>query len=434
MSKTGLILAGHGSHISPNTAGRVWELVDRLRAEGVADEIAAAFWKEMPSFHQVLGTLTADDVTIVPVFTARGYFTEVVIPAEMGLQTTQTWRALRYTAPVGEHPLLTEIVYDRVVEWLDRTNTPPADVTVAVVGHGTQRNSQSRTLAEDQAAVLRSKNLVRDVVAVYLDDVPNIRDVYAMTATSALLVVPFFMTAGSHTSIDIPERLGLESGQITGQVAGRSVCCTLPVGLDESLYDVVRSLAGAAFYPRQNTSSWDCFPGAGRDDFIHAVYAAGTLILGDLEVTPNRIYRAGDADANIHLDSPAALRRWCREDPFRPLSTAAGLPSGWYVEIDTPDMLHAVVETLYPGAVADWARYQRKSFRTSTLHETAIRQTGILRDVDQLNTAQQTSLIAQICTGCVRHPTWFHGVSPAGAIPCPEPCNFWLSVTKGVFQ
>ena len=116
-----LVLAGHGSHISPNTAGILWTLVDELRALGVADEITAAFWKEAPSFHQVFDTLTADDVTIVPLFTARGYFTLTVIPAEMNLDgavTVRDGRTIRYTRPLGDHQHLSQIVRTRVEQAL----------------------------------------------------------------------------------------------------------------------------------------------------------------------------------------------------------------------------------------------------------------------------------------------------------------------------
>ena len=43
MPNTALVLAGHGSHLSPDTAGVVWEQVDKLRALKVADEVTAAF-------------------------------------------------------------------------------------------------------------------------------------------------------------------------------------------------------------------------------------------------------------------------------------------------------------------------------------------------------------------------------------------------------
>ena len=78
-----LVLAGHGSQVSPQTAGSVWRQVDRLRAMGVADEVTAAFWKEPPSFAQALDALVSDDAYVVPCFTAEGYFSKQVLPAEM---------------------------------------------------------------------------------------------------------------------------------------------------------------------------------------------------------------------------------------------------------------------------------------------------------------------------------------------------------------
>src|SRR5579864_5442209 len=119
--RTALVLAGHGSHLSPETAGVVWQHVDTLRRSGVADEVSAAFWKEAPSFHDVFRTLTADDITVVPLFTARGYFTQTVIPAEMGLTgvvTQRNGRIIRYTSPLGEHPLIAHFGIQRVKQGL----------------------------------------------------------------------------------------------------------------------------------------------------------------------------------------------------------------------------------------------------------------------------------------------------------------------------
>ena len=85
MSEVALILAGHGSHVSPTTAGLVWGYVDRLRLLGVAAEITACFWKEPPSYSQVIHTVASQNVVVVPVFTAQGYFADDVLPSEMGL-------------------------------------------------------------------------------------------------------------------------------------------------------------------------------------------------------------------------------------------------------------------------------------------------------------------------------------------------------------
>ena len=117
MSGVALVLAGHGSHISAETAGVVWRYVDRLRQMGVADEITACFWKEQPALSRVLESVAADEVVIVPVFTAQGYFTRDVLPAEMSLTGALTLRGKRrihLTPPIGEHALLDAIVDARL--------------------------------------------------------------------------------------------------------------------------------------------------------------------------------------------------------------------------------------------------------------------------------------------------------------------------------
>ncbi|HVU10367.1 MAG TPA: hypothetical protein VHD90_03775, partial [Phototrophicaceae bacterium] len=91
--------------------------------------------------------------------------------------------------------------------------------------------------------------------------------------------------------------------------------------------------------------------------------------------------------------------------------------------IDKRPQIHAVVETIYPGAVADWAR--RESLAITSLETLAARQTGMYRRVDQLSNEQRTKLVEQVCERCVRHPTWFDGTREP--IPCAEACNWWLS-------
>ena len=174
---TALVLAGHGSHISPNTAGLIWQYVDALREQGVADEITAAFWKEPPFFHTVLHTLTALDVTIVPIFTANGYFTQTVLPNEMALDGSSTQvegRTIRLTPPLGTHPQIRRLVEERVQDALDHYRLDPSKVTIALIGHSTRRNPTSKAATEAHAAHLRTLYPTSQVEAVYLDDDPSI--------------------------------------------------------------------------------------------------------------------------------------------------------------------------------------------------------------------------------------------------------------------
>ncbi len=427
--KTALVLAGHGSHISPDTAGVVWEQVDKLRALGVADEVTAAFWKETPSFHQVIDTLIAEDVTIVPLFTAQGYFTRTVIPAEMGLEgavTQRDGRTLRYTPTLSEHPYLSLVVQQRIAGALAEGGADPADAAVAIIGHGTRRSLESRRATEEQADYVRE--MAAESIAVFLDDLPSIPDIYSLTTRPVIIAVPFFLALGSHATIDVPGELGLAPGASSGRVNGRLVYYTLPVGvggdLDQAILELARD-SGSPIREPQPGSAWDGFPSVGREPLIEAVRAAGWIEFGQLTLSLHEV-RPTEFDFErpmIEFDQPGALRDHLRRDPFRPLATSTDLPRDWIVRITRRAQIHAVVETVYPGAVADWA--QRESLTVTSLEALAARQTGMYRQIDQLADSKRAETVEQVCGECVRQPTWFDGAREP--IPCAEACNRWLS-------
>ncbi len=428
---TALVLVGHGSHISPQTAGLVWQYVDMLRSMGIADEITAAFWKEMPSFRQVLNTLTATDITMIPLFTAQGYFTQTVIPIEMGLTgplTVQNGRTIRYARTLSEHPYLSRVVRQRVENALRLSGARPDEAAIAIIGHSTKRNPESRKATEAQAAMIRAVYPAAQVVDIYLDDDPGIETIYDLTSAPVLIAVPYFLALGSHTTIDVPERLLLEPGQTAGQIRGRAVYYTHPVGVGDSLREVLIELAreaGAPLRAPRSGSAWDCFPAAGCDSLIKAVNETGVMQFGQLLLTPRSAQRTNDSETVEILIDPASLRKKVREKPFRPLATSTDLPGGWHVLIDKPEMLPAVVETVYPGAVADWAAARRGVFAAENLPAVVARQTGMYRDLAAMRDARCAELVAQVCGGCVRRPTWFNG--SVRDIPCGEPCNMWMS-------
>ena len=280
-----LILAGHGSHISPHTAGLVWGCVDRLRALGVADEITACFWKEPPSFRGVLDTVQAREVVIVPVFTAQGYFTQTVIPAEMGLdgaRTIRDGRVIHYARTLGEHPGLVAVVRQRVTETLAAAALDPQEVAVAVIGHGTPRSATSQDATRQQAAQLHAAGLVAEVFAVYLDDDPPIQSLYDTVRAPTIIAVPFFLAPGSHVKQDVPRALGL--GESGGTVRGKRVFYTAPVGTAETLDTLMLDLAretGLPFRPSPDERRVARLPSGGSGRFM-----AGSAIRRDAGIRP----------------------------------------------------------------------------------------------------------------------------------------------------
>lgn len=427
MASNALILCGHGSHISPQTAGLVWHHVDGIRRLGMFDEVTAAFWKEAPAFSTVLNGLSASDVTVVPLFTSRGYFSQTVIPAEMGLAgvlTQRDGRTIRYTKTLSEHPYLGSVIMRRIAEVVALRGVRLAETAVAIIGHSTRRNPESRKATEAQAEALRQLNLFAQVVAVYLDDSPAIRDVYRLTQAPTLIAVPYFLALGSHTTLDVPAELGLPAGVPNGSIQGRQVYYTDPVGTDDALQGVIIELAreaGATLRtPPLVISAWAGFPQVG------GVPLSGQI--GQLRITPGLIQAVGDELPQTFIGDLGTLRDVVRgaadgSKRFRPLATSDDLPGGWTVLLDpAAPYAHAraVVETIYPGLLGAQA-----VDTVRPLAEVAARQIGMFAPLAQVPDEIVADTVASVCAHCVRHPTWQDGA--AEPLRCPEACNVWLS-------
>lgn len=435
---TALVLAGHGSHISPNTAGLIWQYVDALRAQGVADEITAAFWKEPPFFHTALHSLTAPDITIVPIFTANGYFTQTVLPNEMGLQgpiTQENGRTIRLTPPLGTHPQIRTLVEKRVQEALNTYNLNPSQVTIALIGHSTRRNPTSKAATEAHAAHLRTLYPAAQVEAVYLDDDPSIPTIYDSARHNVIVAVPYFLAAGSHTTLDVPSALGLQPKAKEGRIGARTVYYTPPLGAGTELIEAILDLAQEAGMPASAvspspTSLWERVPQRGFEELWDAVQQHGQLRFGQLYLIPEEVvvYTVGDLDTTSLLTKPSQLRRVTRELPFRPLSYP--IPGGWVVKAGSPERLHAIVETVYPGAVADWADAYQGLLTIESLEQTLERQTGQYRVLRNMTPLQVKAVCEHVCRNCARAPTWANILSEK-TIPCREACNVWLSEALG---
>lgn len=437
MSGTALILAGHGSHVSANTAGIIWSAVDRLRRWGVADEITACFWKETPPFSQVLDTVEADDVVIVPVFTARGYFTGEVIPTELGMAgniSVRDGKRIQLTRPLGEHPHLGSIVERQLRAIIDRYKLAPDQTAAAIIGHGTSRNRQSRDTARNQAGRIRELNWLGEAVDVYLDDEPDIPSVYQRTSAPHIIALPYFVADGSHVRHDIPRALGIAEMDAVNRVNGRYVYYCEPVGSDESICQLILDLAretGLPFLRKSTAGNWRHFPRAGSRALLQALESERILQFGQLMLSQERAWHRDNVDEGKGFTSPAALRAFLRERPFRPLATSADLPAGWRVDLDDAQDAQAVIETIYPGLIADWAANRRGALKCESLEDIGRRQSGMFKDIHRLPQKVIKMTLDKICRNCVREPTWWSASGNGGAtLPCRSACNLWLSTAR----
>jgi len=140
-----------------------------------------------------------------------------------------------------------------------------------------------------------------------------------------------------------------------------------------------------------------------------------TLQFGQVKVDRRRVWHSDNRTEGKIFTSPAALRAFLRDDPFRPLATSADLPAGWQVPLDAPEQAHAVLETLYPGLIADWAASKRGALKTDALKAIGKRQNGLFQDIHRLPVIVIKMALDKVCGGCVRRPTWWPEADPAGS-------------------
>jgi sirohydrochlorin cobaltochelatase len=269
-----LVVLGHGTTQNAASAAPVFQHAAELRRRNIFAAVREAFWKQDPQVQTVLAELAAPRVFIVPLFISEGYFSDEVIPRELGFASglsaiNSPPSTIFYCRPVGTHASMTKVILSRAKAIVEKFPFPRAprlkDITLFIAGHGTEKNGNSRKAIEHQVERLRAANLYGGVQAVFLEESPRIADCYQLAQTKNLVVVPFFISDGLHTQEDIPVLLGeagpvvekrLAAGQPTWrnptEKHGKLVWYSPAIGSEPHLADVVLERATEAGRSRGN--------------------------------------------------------------------------------------------------------------------------------------------------------------------------------------
>ena len=240
-SEAALVVLGHGTTQNDGSAAPVYQHAAELRRRKIFAEVREAFWKQEPQIKKVLPEISASRVFIVPLFISEGYFSDGVIPRELGFGELSTLNTLSseaserrrinlqhstiyYCLPVGSHDSMTRVLLARAREIVETFPFPraprPKDITLFIAGHGTEKNDNSRKAIERQVELIRAMNLYAGIHAIYLEESPRIADCYQLAPTKNLVVVPFFISDGLHTQEDIPVMLGEAQRTVRQRLAG----------------------------------------------------------------------------------------------------------------------------------------------------------------------------------------------------------------------
>ena len=245
-----LLVVAHGSTVNPDSSAPTLQHAAEIRRRKIFARVECAFWKEEPSLRDALFLFDPEsirEVYVVPNFISEGYFTQTVVPRELELNGRITKRSngqlWRYCEPVGNHPLMTELLLKRARDVAPDVN--PAETSLLIVAHGTDLNENSAVAAKREVEKIRSLGKYAAVLNVYMEESPLVSDWRKLTETHNVVVVPFFISDGLHSYEDIPILLGMvvAPGSIFQsnpyKIDDRSLFYAPSIGTDAGFADII---------------------------------------------------------------------------------------------------------------------------------------------------------------------------------------------------
>lgn len=245
-----LLIVGHGSTVNSDSSAPSLAHAAEIRRRNLFADVACAFWKEEPSLRDarwLFPDSAIQEVYVVPNFISEGYFTETVIPRELELAGRLTTRAdgqvWKYCDPVGNHPLMTQLLLQRAQEIAP--DIAEKATSLLIVAHGTDLNDKSAVAAKREVEKIRAFDRYGSVLSVYMEESPLVSDWAKLTDTPNVVVVPFFISDGLHSYEDIPALLGISGRSERSAAAnpyrlhGRALYYASAIGTDPRIVDII---------------------------------------------------------------------------------------------------------------------------------------------------------------------------------------------------
>lgn len=248
-----LLLAAHGSS-RPDENSPVRMLADRLKATEVFDDVLCGFLKEAPFLNEILPSLEARDLIVVPLLTSRGFITDELIPE--ALKTVPKGTRVHLCPPLGVHDGIPRLMVNRVEAVLQDQDFERKDVSVIIAAHGNKKNPENARQTREIAQSI--ENLLTDisVQAAFIEQPPLLSDWPENVTTENLIVLPLLIGGGLHGAEDVPTMLGIDlsspelaclsevtphTGRLTAH--GRSIVLCRALGYEPALAKIVTDLA-----------------------------------------------------------------------------------------------------------------------------------------------------------------------------------------------
>ncbi len=477
-----LLIVGHGSTENPDSSTPYFDHAAEIRRRGLFAEVHVCFWKEEPSMREALFMIDSTEVYIVPDFISEGYFTQEVIPRELGLEgptTVRNGKALHYCLPVGVHATMTDLILRRAREIAPGVN--PAETTLIITGHGTGLNQNSTKAIKDQAELITASGAGYALVTdAYMEEQPFIANWDKMSETKNVVVVPFFISDGLHSYQDIPVMLGIEPevGPAASQrdvfrhnphqLRGKTLYYSSAIGTEPLLADVI--LDQIADFDSKYSPSPPAPPSEGQPlaAKLRALIRSGAKQIGQIEIHPDLcehaygLFHIEDEDLATQpayggleqYYGPAMAREistYAKDGEYRFTKGKINLNRGWVMLLESEEELLLALDHFYPACTALYVNHAAGTLPVELLRDKLNRQTGMYRYARSISDEGAQKLVQEVCGpahNCAKKILWsidantpledseasrFNGIVndlPEGkAIPlvCREACNHFVA-------
>jgi sirohydrochlorin cobaltochelatase len=248
-----LLIVGHGRSDSLASTALIQGHATAISDRHIFKEVHSGFMKIEPFMEKQLAKIKNETVYIVPCFASPGSLTKTIVPEKLGLAGKVTQRGSRtfyYCEPVGNHPIISQQLCNLVKKTVQGSDVPARDTTIIVVGHGSGQNPQSEIDTRHVADQLDQLALSKSVIALFLDQTPNLADWLSHCTTTNAIIVGYLFSGGSHETVDVPELLGIDPSLTKGRLSNRQpigpikienrqLWLSPPIGADETVQDVI---------------------------------------------------------------------------------------------------------------------------------------------------------------------------------------------------
>ena len=228
ITNSDLLIIGHGHSNTQDSTRLIKGHAKAIEKRNIFKNVQSGFLKLAPYIVDQLSTTKSEIVYVVPCFASSGDITKEVIPRKLGLlgpKTIKDGKIIYYSEPVGTHPKILKRLSELIKITFEFSGLSKCNTTSVIIGHGSKKNPRSEIDTRLLANKIEHSGLSQKVVALFLDQSPNLIDWHIHCKTKNVIVISYLFSGGNHEKEDIPKKM-----RFNPRTTKNSITVNRPIG------------------------------------------------------------------------------------------------------------------------------------------------------------------------------------------------------------